>query len=315
MRVCLMIEGQEDVRWEHWRAVAAACESSGFEALFRSDHYLSVDDRRERGSLDAWSTICALAAVTSRIRLGTLVSPITFRHPSALAKSVVTADHVSGGRIELGLGAGWWAPEHERYGFPFPPTGTRMELLAEQLEIIRGEWEEGSFSFDGRHYRIEDLDARPKPIKRPNVILGGNAGPKSAALAARWADEYNTVYAPPELCRERRQALMQAWERAGRDPATLTFSLMTGCLVGADGTEVAERARRLASWRGEEAIDPQSFLDTLPDAWVVGTPAEAIERLQGFADAGVDRVMLQHLLHEDTEAIELIGREIIPAIV
>jgi alkanesulfonate monooxygenase SsuD/methylene tetrahydromethanopterin reductase-like flavin-dependent oxidoreductase (luciferase family) len=313
MRVCLMIEGQEDVRWEHWLALASACEENGFEALFRSDHYVSVDDRRERGSLDAWGTICALSAVTSRIRLGTLVSPVTFRHPSTLAKTVVTADHVSGGRIELGIGAGWWEPEHELYGFPFPPTRTRMEMLAEQLEIIRREWDEGAFSFSGEHYGMENLDARPKPIRRPNVIMGGRAGPKSAALAARWADEYNTVYAPPDLCRERRRAVAEAWEREGRDPATLTFSVMTGCLVGADQAEVNERARRLAGRRGEEGADPERFLEDLGDAWIVGTPAEAIERLRRLGDAGVDRVMLQHLLHEDTEALELIGREIIPA--
>ena len=311
MRVCLMIEGQEDVRWEDWRALASACEQHGFEALFRSDHYVSVDDRRERGSLDAWGTICGLSAITSRIRLGTLVSPVTFRHPSTLAKSVVTADHVSGGRIELGMGAGWWEPEHELYGFPFPPTRIRMELLAEQLEIVRREWDEGEFTFHGDHYRLEGLDARPKPLQRPNLIIGGSAGPKSAGLAARWADEYNTVYATAELCRERREAVAAAWEREDRDPATLRFSVMTGCLVGSDSEELADRARRLAEWRGE---NPEGFLETLPDAWIVGTPAEAIEQLRGLAEVGVDRVMLQHLLHEDTEMVELIGRKIIPAV-
>ncbi|OLE37508.1 MAG: hypothetical protein AUG48_04265 [Actinobacteria bacterium 13_1_20CM_3_68_9] len=313
MRVCLMVEGQEDVRWEHWQALAFACEQHGLDALFRSDHYVSVDDRRERGSLDAWGTLCALAAVTSRIQLGTLVSPVTFRHPSTLAKLVVTADHVSGGRVELGMGAGWWQPEHELYGFPFPPTRTRMELLGEQLEIVRREWDKGEFSFHGKHYRIESLDAQPKPVRRPNVIIGGSAGRRSATLAARWADEYNTVFATPELCRERRGAVAAAWEREGRDAATLRFSLMTACLVGAGPGELAERARRLARWRGEDPGDPERFLEGLPESWIVGTPAQAIEKLRSFADAGVDRVMLQHLLHEDTEAVELIGREIVPA--
>jgi alkanesulfonate monooxygenase SsuD/methylene tetrahydromethanopterin reductase-like flavin-dependent oxidoreductase (luciferase family) len=314
MRVCLMIEGQEDVRWEHWRALASACEEHDFETLFRSDHYVSVDDRRQRGSLDAWGTICALSAITSRIRLGTLVSPVTFRHPSTLAKLVVTADHVSGGRIELGMGAGWWEPEHLLYGFPFPPTRTRMELLGEQLEIVRREWAEGPFSFDGSHYRIEDLDARPKPVRQPTLIIGGSAGRRSATLAARWADEYNTVYATPELCRERRRAVAEAWEREGRDPETLRFSVMTGCLVGTDSEQLAERARRLAEWRGEDPSHPERLLEGLPDGWIVGTVAEAIEQLGQLADAGVDRVMLQHHLHQDTEMVELIGREIIPAV-
>src|SRR3954470_22023523 len=142
-----MIEGQEGVAWADWVALAEACERLGFEALFRSDHYLSVDGRGERGSLDAWATIAALAAVTDTVRLGTLVSPATFRHPSELAKVVVTADHVSGGRVELGMGTGWLEAEHEAYGFPFPPLGKRMERLEEQLQIVNGSWADGSFDF------------------------------------------------------------------------------------------------------------------------------------------------------------------------
>src|SRR5919106_4186917 len=163
MRVCLMIEGQEDVTWDQWLALAAAWEEHGLEGLFRSDHYESVMGMRERGSLDAWTTLAALAARTSRIRLGTLVSPVTFRHPSVLAKSVVTVDHVSGGRVELGMGAGWMEKEHSGYGFPFPDTPTRMEMLAEQAEIVVRQWTEDEFSFEGRHYRLEGCTAEPKP--------------------------------------------------------------------------------------------------------------------------------------------------------
>ncbi|MGH2819948.1 MAG: LLM class flavin-dependent oxidoreductase, partial [Actinomycetota bacterium] len=163
MRICLMIEGQEDVGWKQWQALAVACEESGLEGLFRSDHYLSVGGHAERGSLDAWTTLAGLAAQTERIRLGTMVSPATFRHPSALAKSVVTVDHISGGRVELGLGAGWHEAEHRAYGFPFAGAPTRLEVLGEQLEIVRGAWDEGPFEFDGRHYRLEGLDALPKP--------------------------------------------------------------------------------------------------------------------------------------------------------
>jgi alkanesulfonate monooxygenase SsuD/methylene tetrahydromethanopterin reductase-like flavin-dependent oxidoreductase (luciferase family) len=178
MRVCLMIEGQEDVTWDQWLALAGACEEHGLEGLFRSDHYESVMGMRERGSLDAWTTLAALAARTSRIRLGTLVSPATFRHPSVLAKSVVTVDHVSGGRVELGLGAGWHEGEHRSYGFVFPPTPVRMERLAEQLEIVTRSWTEDAFSFSGRHYQVQDLRALPKPVQRPPTLLvGGAAGP------------------------------------------------------------------------------------------------------------------------------------------
>src|SRR3954470_15207139 len=178
MRVCLMIEGQEDVTWQHWVALAEACERSGIEALFRSDHYLSVDGNRDRGSLDAWATINALAAITTRVRLGTLVSPATFRHPSVLAKNVVTADHVSGGgRIELGLGTGWLEHEHAGHSLPCPPMGERFELLEEQIEIVRRQWEEGAVEFDGEHYSLSG-NALPKPISPPNLIVGGRAKPR-----------------------------------------------------------------------------------------------------------------------------------------
>ena len=182
-----MIEGQEDVTWPDWVALAAACEEHGVGTMFRSDHYLSVDDRRERGSLDAWGTITALGAITGQVRLGTMVSPATFRHPAVLAKAAVTADHVSGGRIEVGIGAGWWEREHELYGFDLPPTGPRLDALEEQMQIVRGHWEPGPFSFEGEHYRAHELDARPKPVQQPHppLILGGRGGPRSLRLAAR----------------------------------------------------------------------------------------------------------------------------------
>src|SRR5215207_6584948 len=193
VRLCLMVEGQNGVTWDQWLALADAAERSGLEGLFRSDHYTSMGD--EPGALDAWATLAALAARTSRIRLGTMVSPVTFRHPSVLAKMVVTVDHVSGGRAELGLGAGWHEGEHRAYGFEFPPTPTRMERLAEQLELVTRSWTEDAVSFQGRHYRVQDLRALPKPVQRPRptLLVGGGAGPKSLALAARFADEYNTV--------------------------------------------------------------------------------------------------------------------------
>jgi F420-dependent oxidoreductase-like protein len=307
MRVALMIEGQEDVTWDDWRALAGACEEHGIEALFRSDHYLSVEGRNERGSLDAWATLAALAVTTSTLRLGTLVSPATFRHPSELAKVAATVDHVSGGRVELGLGTGWSEPEHAAYGFPFPPLGERMSLLGEQLELVSREWADGAFSFEGRHYRVEDLDALPKPVQRPrpNLIVGGHGGPRSLALAARFADEYNTVFETAERCAAMRRDLEEACEREGRDP--LPLSLMTGWLVGEDRDELLDRAGRLARWRGHQGT-AESFLETLPGSWIVGTLDEARQRLEELAGAGVERVMLQHLLHRDLDAVEQIAR-------
>jgi F420-dependent oxidoreductase-like protein len=308
MDLCLMIEGQEGVTWPQWVALARACEEHGVPALFRSDHYLELGgEHPERGSLDAWTTLAALGAVTTKLRLGTLVSPATFRPPSVLAKAVVTADHASDGRVELGLGAGWHAREHEAYGFPFPPQRERMEILEEQLQVILGSWADGAFTFEGEHYTLRDLDARPKPMQRPHppIIIGGNAGPRSAALAARYADEYNTVFPTPAEVRERRGTVERACEAAGREP--LPFSVMTGVLVGRDRGELEGRAERLSQVTGGDAA---SFLAQPPSGWIVGTLEDVAAQIAALRDAGVHRIMCQHLLHDDLDAVALIGREL-----
>ena len=284
-----MIEGQEGVTWDQWRALATTAEAAGFDALFRSDHYMSLDDVPGDGSLDAWATINALAAITSTIRLGTLVSPATFRHPSTLAREVVTADHVSNGRVELGLGAGWHEGEHAAFGFPFDSTRERFDRLAEQMEIVHRSWTEGPFDFRGSHYTLQHVDALPKPVQDPHppLIAGGSAKPRGAALAAKWADEYNTVYATLDECRERRERIAAACAEEGRDP--IRFSLMTGFAI--DGNPA----------------------DHHP-AWIVGSTDEMAKQLKALEEVGVDGIMLQHLQHDDLEAVELIGRELIPAV-
>jgi F420-dependent oxidoreductase-like protein len=288
MRVCLMIEGQEGVTWDQWRALATTAEESGFEALFRSDHYQSLDGAANQGSLDAWATINAVATLTSTIRLGTLVSPATFRHPSTLAREVVTADHASNGRVELGLGAGWNEGEHRAHGFPFDTTRDRFDRLEEQFEIVRRSWQNEPFDFQGRFYRLEHADPRPKPLQtRLHLIAGGGAKPRGAALAARFADEYNTVYATADECRERQQRIAEACRQQGRDP--IPFSLMTSFAL--DG-------------------DPA---DHHP-AWLVGSPDQIVEQIRALESNGVERLMLQHLQHHDLEIVQRIGREIIPAV-
>jgi F420-dependent oxidoreductase-like protein len=310
MRVALMIEGQEDVTWEDWVALAETCERSGIEALFRSDHYVAVMGAGERGSLDAWGTINALAARTTTLRLGTMVSPASFRHPSVLAKLVTTADHVSGGRVELGLGTGWSEIEHTAYGFPFLPMGERMDVLAEQLEIIHdGHWGEGPFSFAGDHYTLKDLVALPRPVQRPHppLIMGGAAGPRAARLAARFADEYNTVMPTIEEVAQRRANIVAACERAGREP--LPVSVMTTTLIGADEAELERRVAVYAEWTGQPVDRGQAAA-----SWIFGTVGQATERLRAYEQAGVSRVYLQHLVHRDLDAVELIGRELVPAV-
>jgi F420-dependent oxidoreductase-like protein len=316
MRVCLMIEGQEGVTWEQWVALAETSERLGFDALFRSDHYAGIPDGG-RGALDAWATIAALGARTRTLRLGTLVSPATFRHPSVLAKSVVTADHVTGGRVELGMGAGWFAREHTEFGFPFAEVRVRMDVLEEQVEIVHRSWDrsEPELTFEGSHYRLEGCRALPKPVQEPHppLILGGQAGPRSAALAARWADEYNVNFATLDQIRERRVRLDVACAAAGRDPAALRYSLMAGTLVGADEEELLGRATRLMEVDGETG-DPKAWIEGLRDEWIVGTFGQVLDRLGELARAGVQRVMLQHRLHDDLDAVVQIGEQIIPAV-
>jgi alkanesulfonate monooxygenase SsuD/methylene tetrahydromethanopterin reductase-like flavin-dependent oxidoreductase (luciferase family) len=296
MRLCLMIEGQEDVSWEQWLALADACERGGLEGLFRSDHYLSVFGREERTSLDAWATLAALAARTERIRLGTLVSPVTFRHPSVLAKNVVTVDHVSGGRVELGLGAGWNEQEHAAFGLPFPDVATRMELLQEQLEVITRQW----------------VERNPSPVQkpRPPLILGGHAGRRSLGLAVRFADEYNIIFVTPEECRGVRGRLDAACEQAGREP--LRLSLMTACVVGADRAELLDRVRQRLEVTGDDA-DPEAYLRERAAGTLAGLADEVVEQLHVYEEAGVERVFLQHLAHEDVEMVALLGAEVVPS--
>lgn len=312
MRLSLMIEGQEGVTWPQWVELAGKAESLGFQALFRSDHYMSLLGNRDRGSLDAWGTMCGLAAVTSSIRLGVLVSPASFRHPSLLAKMAVTADHISYGRVEVGVGAGWNEAEHRAYGFPFRSTHERIDVLSEQLEVVTKSWSPGEFSYRGRHYTIDRLDARPKPIQgpRPPLILGGRGGRRSVSLAARFADEYNTFEPEPERCRELRRALDEACRTENRRPETLPLSVMTGIVVGRDANELRSRARRLAEWRGE-ARDPDEYLSELERTWLVGTPDAVAARVAAYTEAGVDRMMVQHQVHTDHAALDLLAEELL----
>ena len=252
-----------------------------------SDHYAGIPDGG-RGALDAWTTLAAIGARTTTLRLGTLVSPVTFRHPAVLAKSVVTADHVTGGRVELGMGAGWFELEHREFGFPFPPSSERMDMLTEQVEIVHRLWDAGEdeVTFRGKHYTLEACRALPKPVQQPHppLIFGGSAGPRSAALAARWADEYNVNFCSVDEIRARRARVLAAWEAAGRD-APPTFSFMTGTVVGADETDLHRRAARLMELEGETG-DPAAWLKSVAGEYVVGTVPQVLDRLGELSDGG-----------------------------
>ena len=306
MRVALMIEGQEGVSWQQWCALADACEEHGVETLYRSDHYISQADEAGNVAHDAWTTLAGLAARTSTLRFGTLVSPATFRLPGLLANAVSTVDHISGGRIELGLGAGWMEREHRAYGFPFPDTATRLQMFAEQLEIVHRLWSDDRVDFHGAHYALEDAPAQPKPLQQPHppLIVGGSGTRGTAVPAARFADEYNTPFASPEDFSRIRKRVERACRETGR---TLRFSLMTGCLIGATREEALQRAHRLYE-RAPRSAEFDDWLAGYAERALIGSLDEVGERLREYERAGCERVMLQHLLHADLEPVALIAR-------
>lgn len=305
MRVCLMVEGQEGVTWDDWVRLARLAEEHGLEGLFRSDHYTAII-RPDADAHDAWTTLAALAAVTKRIRLGTMVSPATFRHPSVLARTAVTVDHISGGRVEVGMGSGWYEREHVAHGFAFPDGKARFELFAEQVEVVVRSWTEERFDHDGPAYTLRDQLALPRPVQQPHppLVLGGTVKPRFAALAARYATEVNTLGAPNEELRERRVALDRACTEAGRNPATLGYSVMTACFLGETSADVVDRVARFLAIRNDET-DPETIIAQRRGRWLVGTVDEVAARIAELEALGVTRVFLQHLNHDDDEMVGL----------
>jgi F420-dependent oxidoreductase-like protein len=308
MRVCLMIEGQEGLTWDDWVRLARLTEAHGLEGLFRSDHYTAII-RPDAAAHDAWATLAGLAAITERIRLGTMVSPATFRHPSVLARMAVTVDHISGGRVEVGMGSGWYEREHDAHGFPFLDGRQRFALFAEQVEVVVRSWTEERFDHDGPAYRLRGQLALPRPVQKPHppLVLGGTVKPRFAALAARYASEVNTLGAPNEQLRERKVALDGACAEIGRDPSSLGYSVMTACFLGETDADVLERIARFLSIRGDDT-DPATLVAERSDRWLVGTLDEVGARIAELGELGVTRVCLQHLNHDDDEMVALVGR-------
>lgn len=315
MRFALMIEAQMGLSYADQLAIARRAEAAGFETFLRSDHYESFPGPAGRPTTDAWTVVAGLARETERIRLGVLVSPVTFRHPGALAKIVATVDEMSGGRIDLGMGAGWNDDEHRRHGFAFPPIAERADMLEEQLAIVHGLWDEpDGWSYEGRHYRVEDAIFHPKPVQRPRppIIVGGEGSPRSLRIAARYADEFNVTSSDPTRVAERLAMLDDACRAIGRDPATIVHSAMVGTMVGRDAAEVAERRQAILGELG--AVDgAEEWAAARAGRWILGTPEQARAKVAEYEAAGVQRLMLQDFLPHDLEMIDLLGAVLVRA--
>ncbi|MDQ2941725.1 MAG: TIGR03560 family F420-dependent LLM class oxidoreductase [Chloroflexota bacterium] len=312
MRFALMTEPQQGLTYAEILAAASTAEEAGIEAFFRSDHYSSFPGASGLPTTDAWTTIAGLARETSKIRLGVLVSPVTFRIPGSFAKVIQTADEMSNGRVEAGFGAGWNDEEHAQLGIPFPPIDERFEMLEEELTIIHGLWTEpDGWSFAGRRWQVRDA-RRHGEIARggrrhPHIVLGGAGKRRLAALAARFADEFNLNSASPEAAGEAYERIRAACREIGRDPDELVYSAMTGVLVAETAAELRDRVAQLLELMGTQD-DAGEWLATRRKRWVMGTPDEAWERVRGMEAAGVQRMMLQDLLPRDLDQIRLIGQ-------
>jgi F420-dependent oxidoreductase-like protein len=304
MDLRIFTEPQQGASYDQLLRMAKATEELGFSAFFRSDHYLSMGGDGLPGPTDAWLTLAGLARETSRIRLGTLMTSATFRLPGPLAIQVAQVDQMSGGRVELGIGAGWFEREHAAYAIPFPDTGERFDRFEEQLAVITGLWETPSgetFSHAGDHYPVTDSPALPKPVQspRPPVIIGGSGKRRTPELTARYAAEFNMPFASTQATREQFARVGEACEVAGRDPNELAWSNALTVCVGRDEAELRRRA---------DAIGRD--LEELRKNGIAGTPAEAVQRIGEFHELGSQRIYLQVIDVDDLDHLELIAAEV-----
>ena len=286
----IFVEPQQGASYEQQLAVAQAAESLGFAAFFRSDHYMAMSGDGLPGPTDSWVTLAGIARETSTIRLGTLVTSATFRHPGPLAISVAQVDAMSGGRVEFGIGAGWFESEHLAYGIPFPPLAERFDRLEEQLAIITGMWatpQGQTFDFTGKRYTITDSPALPKPMQRPHppIVVGGGGPRRTPMLAARFADEFNLAFPTLEFTRLQLARVRDAVESTGRNPDALIYSAAFAVCAGRDEPEIGRRAARIS----------REVAELRENSPLVGSPAQIADRLAVFAEAGVQRVYLQLL--------------------
>jgi F420-dependent oxidoreductase-like protein len=318
MELGVMVEGQEGLTWDGWRQIMACVEALGFESLWRSDHFMSlVDGTRE--SLETWVALTLTAAETTRLRFGPLVCPITFRHPSLLARMAAAVDALSGGRLVLGVGAGWNDQEHRAFGLPFPPMKERMDRLEEGLEVIMRLLGDEPARFSGRYYQLEGANPRPKPVQRPRIpiLIGTTSERRMLRIVARYADEWDVPGTiSPAVYRAKSQRLAAYCRDINRDPREIRYCVSTAFLIGRNERELRRRIEAMQQLMPHLApLDAAGVRAALQkEEWLIGTPEEIIAALQALADEGVERVMLQHNNQADFAALELIAHEVMPAV-
>ncbi|MCW2772175.1 MAG: luciferase family protein [Nocardioides sp.] len=308
MELRVFTEPQQGATYDDLIRVAQEAERLGFGAFFRSDHYLAMGTDGLPGPSDAWITLAGIARETSTIRLGTMMTSATFRLPGPLAISVANVDQMSGGRVELGIGAGWFEAEHQKYGIPFPSTGERFDRFEEQLAIITGLWAtEGGFTFEGEHYTVTDSPGLPKPTQTqghrggPPVLIGGTGKKRTPELAARYADEFNLPFVDEATTQTQFARVREACEAQDRDPATMTWSNALVLCVGADEAELDRRAAAIGREKAE-----------LRENGLAGTPEEVLDKIGRYADLGAQRLYLQVLDLADLDHLGLVAAEVMP---
>ena len=317
VKLGIMLEGQEDLTWDKWHDWVDRCEGLGFESLWRSDHLQPLVLGADKEALEAWVSFSTLAARTERIRFGAMVTPMTFRHPSVLAKMAASIDQLSGGRLEMGLGAGWCVPEHTAFGIPFYDWKTRYGMLEEGIEVIKALWTEDNATFKGQHFTLEGATSYPKPTQSPHppFVIGGNGEKRTIPIAGKYAQEWNGINLTVEGFVAKRELLYQSCRKAGRETGEITTSLAATGIIGRDDGEYERRlgvvAGMLQSRKDIGEASPEELMDK---GFIVGTPERVVEQILAYGEAGASRVMFQLYDYDDTDLLDVIAEKVLPRV-
>jgi F420-dependent oxidoreductase-like protein len=307
--ICIMVEGQEDMTWERFFRIAHTVEDLGFDALFRSDHLTALNGDSRRESLALWPSLTALALRTNRIRFGPMVCSMTFRHPAMVAKMAAAVDQLSGGRLDLGLGAGWFEGEHRMFGIKYPPYSTRLRILDEGAQVIKSLWSGKPFTYQGEFYQLKTAESHPQPAQNEPVIIMGGKGHKTLKIVAKHASEWNCSYVGLDVFREKSAELDEDCRQIGRDPASLRRSLMIPFIIGKDSQSIQEK---IDGHRSTFPHLPATHEEWLAAGFLGGHPGEMMAQMNDFVEAGIQRFMLQHNDLDDLASLELLAAEVLP---